>query len=144
MIKESWPRGVKAEIKIFDEYVDALEGLEGFSHIIVIYFLHKVTEEQKKTLKAKPRRMVKYGLSLEELPLVGVFCLDSPHRPNPIGLTIVKLIEKRDNVLEVDELDAYDGTPVLDIKPYTPDRCKTNLQLPEWYKLILEKLKTKP
>ena len=141
-VKGSWPYGVEAEIEVLEEFKDALEGIDGFSHLIVIFYMHKVTEEQRRVLKARHKRFIqRYGFKLEELPLVGVFCLDSPHRPNPIGLTIVELIERRGRVLKVKGMDAFDGTPVLDIKPYTPSRCKVDLRFPAWYTRLMEELK---
>ncbi|MEM3430724.1 MAG: tRNA (N6-threonylcarbamoyladenosine(37)-N6)-methyltransferase TrmO [Candidatus Bathyarchaeia archaeon] len=140
-VKEHHPYGVEAEIEILKEYGEALDGIEGFSHIILIFFMHKVTDEQRVTLKARHRRLVKLGFKLEDLPMVGVFCLDSPHRPNPIGLTIVKLLERRGCTLKVEGADAFDGTPILDIKPYTPDRCIRNIELPPWLTSLMEELK---
>ncbi|MBS7629726.1 tRNA (N6-threonylcarbamoyladenosine(37)-N6)-methyltransferase TrmO [Candidatus Bathyarchaeota archaeon] len=140
-VKEHHPHGVEAEIEILKEYSEALDGIDGFSHIILIFFMHKVTDEQKATLKARHRRLIKLGFRLEELPLVGVFCLDSPHRPNPVGLTIVKLLERRGCILKVEGVDAFDGTPILDIKPYTPDRCIRNIELPPWLTTLMEELK---
>src|SRR5512136_1982112 len=82
-VMESCHGGIEAEIEIFDEYSPALDGIEGFSHIMVLLYLHETTEEQRETLQARPPRFLKFGLKLEDLPLVGVLCLDSPHRPNP-------------------------------------------------------------
>ena len=135
-IRESWPNGIEAEIEVFGDYVEALDGIDAFSHLIVLFYMHETTEAQRKTLKARPRRFTKYGLRLEDLPLVGVFCLDSPHRPNPLGLTIVRLLGRKGSTLRVDGLDTFDSTPVLDIKPYTVDRCKTQLKLPDWFRLL--------
>ena len=132
--------GVEAEIEILEEFEEGLEGIEGFSHIIVLYYMHK-SSDVKAPLKQRPRRLVGYGISLEELPLVGVFCLDSPHRPNPIGLTVVRLLERRGRVLRVSGLDAFDGTPVLDIKPYTPSRFVKGFRIPRWYEELLEKVR---
>ncbi|MCX8204882.1 MAG: tRNA (N6-threonylcarbamoyladenosine(37)-N6)-methyltransferase TrmO [Candidatus Nezhaarchaeota archaeon] len=141
-VRDSWPQGVEASIEILEEYEEGLTGVEGFSHLIVIFYMHKVSEEQRRVLKVRFRRIAeKLGLSLEELPLVGVFCSDSPHRPNPLGVTIVELIERRGRLLRVRGLDAYDGTPVLDIKPYTPDRRISTLRLPKWYEEIEERLR---
>lgn len=139
-VRESWPNGTEAEIEVFGDCVEALDGIAAFSHLIILFYMHETTEAQRKTLKAKPRRFIKYGLRVEDLPLVGVFCLDSPHRPNPIGLTIVRLVGRKGNTLRVEGLDAFDSTPVLDIKPYTPDRCKTQLELPNWFNLLLSYL----
>jgi len=135
-VRESWHEGINAEIEIFEEFAPALDRIEGFSHLIVLFYLHETTEAQKKTLQARPKRFLKYGLKLEDLPLVGVFCLDSPHRPNPLGLTIVKLLSRQGNILTVSGLDAFNNTPVLDIKPYTPERCISEFRLPDWYRLL--------
>ena len=143
-VKESWPHGIEAEIEVLEDYEEALTGIDGFSHLMIIFYMHKVTEEQRKVLRARHKRFItRFGLSPDELPLVGVFCLDSPHRPNPIGLTIVELLERLGRVLRVRGLDAYDGTPVLDIKPYTPSRRVMELRLPNWYLEVLEKLRAR-
>ncbi len=125
-------------IEILPEYREGLEGLEGFSHIIVVFHLHRVPEEARKTLKVRPRRLLRLGFKLEELPLVGVFATDSPHRPNPIGITVVELLSVEPSGLRVRGLDAFDGTPVLDIKPYTPHRRVEIKSLPEWYRRLWE------
>jgi len=120
-----------------------LEAIDGFSHLLVLFYLHKVTEKQRKLLKARPRRLTQYGLNLEDLPLVGVFCLDSPHRPNPIGLSVVKLLWKKGRIIRVKGLDAFNGTPVLDLKPYSPGRKVEKFEVPKWYENLLAKLKAK-
>jgi tRNA-Thr(GGU) m(6)t(6)A37 methyltransferase TsaA len=132
--------GVDGILEIYEDYIDALDGLDGFSHIIVISYLHKTEEYHRKVLKVKPRRFAKLGIDLKEIPEVGVFCTDSPHRPNPIAITIVRLINRRDRFLYVDGLDLFDGTPILDIKPYTPGRIVENISLPDWYKRLIRKL----
>ena len=132
--------GVKGEIEVFKEYEEGLKGIDGFSHLIIIAYLHKVTEEQKKLLNVRFRRLQHFGLKEEELPEVGVFCCDSPHRPVPIALTIVKLLKREGRRLHVENLDLFDGTPVLDIKPYTPERVMEDLELPEWYKELYKKV----
>ena len=130
--------GVDAVIEVLPEYVDGLRGLEEYSHIIIIAYLHKVTEEQRKTLLVKPRRLAKrFGIPLEELPTLGVFATDSPHRPNPLALTIAKLVRVESPRLYVENIDLFNGTPVLDIKPYTPDRCIKEFSIPKWLKNIL-------
>ena len=135
-VRESWHEGIDAEIEIFEDYAPALDRIEGFSHLIVLLYLHETTVAQRKTLQARPKRFLRYGLKLEDLPLVGVFCLDSPHRPNPLGLTVVRLLSRQGNTLTVGGLDAFNNTPVLDIKPYTPERCVTQFQLPDWFRLL--------
>ncbi len=104
---------------------EALDGLEGFSHIIVLYWMHQITTTQL-TLKIHPQ-------GRQELPLVGLFATRSPYRPNPIGKTTVRLLERRGNLLRVEGLDATDGTPVIDIKPYLPEYDSvTNAKVPPW------------
>ena len=137
VVKEKWENLI-SKIEVLKEFEEALDGIEGFSHIIVLYYLHKISE--RRTLKVKPRRLVKMGVKLEELPLVGVFATDSPVRPNPIALSIVQLVERNRNILTVKGLDAFNATPVLDIKPYTPDRCIIESKLPEWYTNLLSKV----
>jgi tRNA-Thr(GGU) m(6)t(6)A37 methyltransferase TsaA len=102
---------IVSEVVIAPHLVKALDGIDGFSHIVIIFYLDKVDEDRRSRLKVHPERK-------EELPLVGVFATRSPVRPNPIGITVVKLLERQENVLKVLGLDAYDGTPVLDVKPY--------------------------
>lgn len=142
-IKNKMFCGFEAEIEIFEKYSEGLEGIDDFSHLLVLFYLHKVTKEQRKLLKVRPRRLVKFGLTLEELPLLGVFCLDSPHRPNPIGLSVVKLLGRKGRILRVEGLDAFNETPVIDLKPYSPIRKVEKLKLPKWYEDTITKIKAK-
>jgi tRNA-Thr(GGU) m(6)t(6)A37 methyltransferase TsaA len=134
---------LEADVEILEKYADGLELIDGFSHLLVFFYMHEITAENRKRLKIKPRIVTKYGLSLEEVPLVGVFCLDSPNRPNPIGLSAVKLLWRKGRLLHVKGLDALDQTPVLDIKPYSPVRRIEKFELPEWYKNIIAKARAK-
>ena len=109
----------------------ALEGLSGFSHLFVLFWLSQVKEEQRLMLKVHPRGRT-------DLPLTGAFAVRTMFRPNPIGLTLVELLTVEDNVLTVKGLDAYDGTPILDIKPYDPWDIAENPRVPDWW-LDLEK-----
>jgi tRNA-Thr(GGU) m(6)t(6)A37 methyltransferase TsaA len=102
---------VISEVVIAPPLMEALDGVDGFSHILITFYLHQVDKDRRSLLKVHPQ-------GKRELPLVGVFAARSPARPNPIGVTVVRLLERRENVLKVLGLDAYDGTPVLDIKPY--------------------------
>ena len=97
-----------AEVEIFPEYAGGLSDLDGFSHIIVIYHLHLSNEYF--LMVRPPHDPVKRG----------VFSTRSPRRPNPIGISVVRLMGIRDNRLRISGTDAVDGTPVLDIKPYIP------------------------
>ena len=134
-VKNSW-EGVEGVIEIFEEYAKGLEGIEGFSHIIVLAYLHKTTEKQRKVLKVKHRRLRRFGIKIDDIPEVGVFCTDSPHRPNPIALTIVELVKREGRFLHVKGLDLFNGTPILDIKPYTSDRVIEEFKVPEWQKIL--------
>ncbi|WP_048078511.1 tRNA (N6-threonylcarbamoyladenosine(37)-N6)-methyltransferase TrmO [Desulfurococcus mucosus] len=134
---------VRGYIEVLPEYSQGLRGLEGFSHVIIIAYLHKVPYEARSTLLVKPRRLVKLGLKPEELPEVGVFATDSPHRPNPIALTIVELEKIEEDRLYVRGLDLYDGTPVLDIKPYDKGRSIVGFRIPEWLRRLEEKVREK-
>jgi tRNA-Thr(GGU) m(6)t(6)A37 methyltransferase TsaA len=104
----------------------AIEGIEGFSHVYVLFWLDRVPSEERKTTKVHPR-------GRQDLPLVGVFGERTNLRPNPIGLTLVELVEVKENVLTVRGLDAFDGTPVLDLKPYDTWDMAKNPIMPEWW-----------
>ncbi len=132
--------GVPGIIEINPEYREGLEGLEGFSHIIIIAYLHKTRPQHRKVLKVRPRRLRRFGIKIDDIPEVGVFASDSPHRPNPIALSIVELVEIKDNKIYVRGLDLFDGTPVLDIKPYSRDRCIENIRVPEWNLVLGERI----
>jgi tRNA-Thr(GGU) m(6)t(6)A37 methyltransferase TsaA len=102
-------RELISKIVIGKEYAEGLDGIEDWSHLYVIFWMHRISDE-KKTLVC-PR-------SEPDIPAVGIFATRAPIRPNPIGLTLVELMRRERNVLFVKGLDALDGTPVLDIKPY--------------------------
>jgi len=117
-IKEPLGKGrewqeVESEIVIRSGVEEALEGLEEFSHIKVIFWMHRVPRQSHPPIRVHPRGRM-------DLPLVGVFATRSPSRLNPIGISVVRLLERRGNILKVVGLDAIDGTPVVDIKPYLP------------------------
>ena len=105
-IQPSRARGIEGTVEIEEEYVEALSDLDGFSHIVLICHLHKASE-------FKPK-VVPY-LDTE---LRGLFATRSPSRPNPIGLSIVRLLGIDGPTLRIEGVDLLDGTPVLDIKPY--------------------------
>ncbi|MEM3571612.1 MAG: tRNA (N6-threonylcarbamoyladenosine(37)-N6)-methyltransferase TrmO [Candidatus Bathyarchaeia archaeon] len=132
--------GVKGEIEIFKKHEKGLEGIDGFSHLIIIAYLHKVKEKEKKVLKVRFKRLLRFGIKLKEIPEVGVFCSDSPHRPVPIALTIVKLIKREGRKLYVEGLDLFNGTPILDLKPYTFERIIKKLKFQKWYKELYKKV----
>lgn len=102
-----------SEILVFDKYADCLEGIEGFSHLLVLYWSHKITDEGRAIHQVHPA-----GQS--DIPLKGVFATRSPARPNPICVTTVGLLSREGSRLKVEGLDAVDGSPVVDIKPHHP------------------------
>ena len=119
-------QAVISEIIINEDFKEALSGIDGFSHIVVIYWMHKTPSSERSVTKVHPKRN-------QNLPLVGVFATRSPARPNPIGMSTVRLLEHRDNVVKVIGLDAIDGTPVLDIKPHIPGAdSPTEVRIPDW------------
>lgn len=121
----SWDE-VISEIVISPELAEGLEGLEGFSHIQVLFWLHRIGRREGPPLKVHPRKR-------RDLPLVGLFATRSPNRPNSIGLTTVELLKREENMLTVRGLDALDGTPVLDIKPYIPGYDgQEGAKVPSW------------
>jgi tRNA (adenine37-N6)-methyltransferase len=131
--------GQKSTIEIYSEYEEALDGLSGFSHIFVLGYFNRLRPEQVGPLKVKPRGLMKYGAKLEELPLVGVLALDSPTRPNPIGLSLVPLLEVNGTRLDVTDLDLFNETPVLDIKPYQQPYRTESYRLPAWHTKLSER-----
>jgi len=133
--------GVPGKIEIFEEYAEGLGGIEGFSHLIVIAFLDRVKDAERKVLKVRPRWLAKYADDPREVPEVGVFNTRSPHRPNPIALSLVRLVGRSGNVLEVEGLDLYDRTPVLDLKPYVPQSIGYEVRFPAWFNEMREKVR---
>lgn len=123
---------VRSRIKLLNDYAGGLRGLEDFSHAIILTYLHEAKFIREKHLERRPR-------NLPEMPLVGIFSQRAKDRPNPIGLTSVKIIDVDKDFLLVEGLDAINGTPVLDIKPYYPqyDRIDDPI-IPEWVTCLLE------
>jgi len=107
-IQPVYAEGAQARVEILPEYAAGLRDLEGFSHIYLIYYFHRAKPAQ---LTLKP-----YLEDVEH----GIFATRAPHRPNPIGFSLVRLLAREANVLIVEDVDILDGTPVLDIKPFVP------------------------
>ena len=134
--KEVRDKTVISQIVFREEYTEALEGIEEFSHLFVLFWLHEMSDEDRKIMKVHPR-----GRS--DMPLLGIFATRSPHRPNPIGLTRVKLLSVKGNVVTVQGLDAFNGTPVLDIKPFDNWDTTEYFKVPEWWKTLEKERKNK-
>ena len=129
-------KDVAGELEIYAEFEPALEGIDGYSHLFVLAYFDRLRRDQIGPLQVKPRRLVNRGFKLEDLPLLGVFALDSPTRPNPIGLTLVRLLGRQRRFLKVSGLDYFDGTPILDIKGYRPTYRVGEFDVPDWYKKL--------
>jgi tRNA-Thr(GGU) m(6)t(6)A37 methyltransferase TsaA len=134
--EEQIPKGYEnlpSEIVVSKEFSDALHRIEENSHIIVLFWMDRVEGKRRKKLKIHPK-------GRKDLPLIGVLATRTPHRPNPIGVRAVKLIERKKNVLKVEGLDALNNSPVLDIKPYSlkHDLVK-NAKVPSWATHLLNK-----
>jgi tRNA-Thr(GGU) m(6)t(6)A37 methyltransferase TsaA len=111
--RDGWEQ-VVSEVRLREDLAPALLGLDGYSHVIILFFLHGVPEERRgMPLQIHPRGDERY-------PLQGVLATRTQHRPNPIGVAVVPLLRVERATLTVRGLDAIDGTPVLDIKPYIP------------------------
>jgi tRNA-Thr(GGU) m(6)t(6)A37 methyltransferase TsaA len=108
-IQPTGAKGIAGTIEIYPEFAGGLKDLEGFSHIILIYHFHL---SKGYSLKVKP---------FMDNNLRGVFSTRAPKRPNPIGISVVKLVKIEDTVIYIENVDIVDGTPLLDIKPYVPE-----------------------
>lgn len=114
-----------SEIVLKPEYAPGLLGLEDFSHLMVLTFLHEAKYDPAKHLRRHPQER-------EDFPLVGIFAQRARHRPNRIGVTAVEIVEVTDSSVKVRALDAIDGTPVIDIKPYVPVYDRRDATIPKW------------
>ncbi len=108
-IQPSGASGVRGTVEVRPELAAGLKDLEGFSHIILLYHFHQVREAR---LEVVP---------FMDVEVRGVFSTRAPKRPNPLGLSVVRLVGITGNILEIENVDVLDGTPLLDIKPYVPE-----------------------
>ena len=129
---------LEGELEIYPEFEEGLEGIDGYSHLFVLAYFDRLRPEQVGPLKVKPRGLLRRGFKLEELPVLGVFALDSPTRPNPIGVTLVRFLRREGNRLFVQGLDLFDGTPILDIKGYRPQYRVDDYDLPAWFRKLAD------
>ncbi len=124
-----------SEIVIDESLVDILDGIKEYSHLVVLYWAHKVTEEGRSLTRVHP-------MGRRDIPEVGIFSTCSPARPNPVLMTVVKLCVRRENVLEVAGLDAVDGSPVVDIKPYVKDsHPQEGVRVPGWMERLQKEVR---
>ena len=127
-IQPSGAEGVEGRVEVLPEYAEGLKDVEGFSHIILIYHFHL---SKKSSLKAKPYM---------DSQMHGVFAMRVSSRPNPIGISMVRLVSVEDNILHIQDVDIVDGTPLLDIKPYVPEFDIREVEKIGWLKKNVHKL----
>lgn len=119
-IQPGGAKGIRGTIEMAPKYVPGLKDLEGFSHIFLIYHFH-----------------LSKGYALHVQPFMdntlrGVFATRAPRRPNPIGISVVKLLKIKEAILFIEDVDVVDGTPLLDIKPYLPEFDTRKVQRIGW------------
>jgi tRNA-Thr(GGU) m(6)t(6)A37 methyltransferase TsaA len=117
----------EAQVRVLPEFCAGLKGIADFSHIIILYWMHlRDSEEERQTLVVFPR---KHAVNVEK----GVFACRSPSRPNPVGFCVVELLKVEKCLLTVRGLDAVEGSPIIDIKPYLPRAdLIPDARAPEW------------
>src|SRR5258705_5565591 len=115
-VDENWG-AVESLIELLPEYRAGLRGLEAFSHVLVVAFVHGARFESELHLVRRPRGQA-------DMPEVGIFAQRAKDRPNPLGITVVPIVAVEPTGLRVRGLDAIDGTPVLDLKPYSPSSTR--------------------
>jgi tRNA (adenine37-N6)-methyltransferase len=118
-----------SDIVVYPEFAAALGGIADYSHLFVLFWLHEIPLEKRGVLQVHPRGRL-------DLPLVGSFAARTNIRPNPIGLTIVQLVKVEGTILTVRGLDAFNGTPVLDLKPYDNWDIMQDPIVPNWWRKL--------
>ncbi|MGQ9507481.1 MAG: tRNA (N6-threonylcarbamoyladenosine(37)-N6)-methyltransferase TrmO [Candidatus Bathycorpusculaceae bacterium] len=117
----------EAIVRIFPRFCAGLSGIKNYSHLIILYWIHlRDNKENRQTLLVFPK---KHAVKIE----TGVFACRSPSRPNPIGLCVVELLKVEKCMLTVKGLDAFGGSPIIDVKPYNPRADSIpNAKTPKW------------
>jgi tRNA-Thr(GGU) m(6)t(6)A37 methyltransferase TsaA len=123
-------KDITAEVEVFPQYIEGLEDLGDFSHIMLLFHFHF---SKSFSLKVKPYMDTNFH---------GVFATRAPSRPNSIGISIVRLIKIKENILHIKDVDIVDGTPLLDIKPYVPEFAATETIKTGWLNENVHKLDT--
>jgi tRNA-Thr(GGU) m(6)t(6)A37 methyltransferase TsaA len=116
---------LESRIELLPEFQAGLQGIDSFSHALVIFFMHQDPDREPPTLRRRPRGRA-------DMPELGVFAQRGRMRPNPIGVTAVEIVSAGSGAVVVRGLDALDGTPVLDLKPYVPVFDRREARVPEW------------
>lgn len=129
-VDESWG-AVESTIAVLPEYRAGLRGLDAFSHVLVTAYLHGAKFEPARHLVRRPRGQA-------DMPELGIFAQRAKDRPNPLGITVVPLVAVTPEGLRVRGLDAIDGTPILDLKPYFPQfDAAPGARVPEWVERLM-------
>ncbi len=129
-VDEGWGDS-EATIVVEPALRPGLRGLADFSHLVVVTYLHKASFDPERHLVRRPR-------GLEEMPAVGIFAQRAKDRPNPLGITCVRLVAVVDEGVRVRGLDTIDGTPVLDLKPYYPQYdAPPDARVPDWVEVLM-------
>lgn len=129
-IQPTGAKDIRGTVEVFPEYAPGLKDIDGFSHLILIYHFHLV---RGATLEAKP---------FMDDETHGIFAIRGPSRPNPIGLSVVRLIKVEGHFLHIQDVDIVDGTPLLDIKPYVPEFDTRQVDKIGWLEKRVDKLPT--
>ena len=127
-IQPAGAKGIDGTVEVFPEYAEGLKDIEGFSHLILIYHFHL---SQWSPLKVKPYM---------DNEAHGVFAMRGPSRPNPIGISVVRLLRVEENILYIKDVDIVDGTPLLDIIPYVPEFDIREAEKTGWLEKNVHKL----
>jgi tRNA-Thr(GGU) m(6)t(6)A37 methyltransferase TsaA len=127
-IQPAGAKGINGTVEIFPEYAEGLKDIEGFSHIILLYHFH---------LSKGPALIAKPYMANETH---GVFAMRGPNRPNPIGISVVRLVKVEGNILHIRDVDIVDGTPLLDVKPYVPEFDIREVERIGWLEKSVHKL----
>jgi len=127
-IQPAAAKGIGGKVEVLSEYAEGLKDVEGFSHIILVCHFHL---SGKPSLKVKP---------FMDTQMRGVFATRAPSRPNPIGISIVRLVKIEENILHVQDVDIVDGTPLLDIKPYVGEFDENEVYNVGWLEKNMHKL----
>jgi len=129
-IQPAGAKGIDGTVEVFPEYAEGLKDVDGFSHLILIYHFHL---SQRAPLEAKPYL---------DNETHGVFAIRGPSRPNPIGISVVRLVRIEGHTLHIQDVDIIDGTPLLDIKPYVPEFDIREVEKIGWLEKRVHKLPT--
>ena len=130
MVQPPGASGIPGSVELFPEYAEGLKDLDGFSHIILVYHFHLA---KRPSLLMKP--------FMDDQPH-GIFAIRAPSRPNPIGISVVRLVRIENNVLHIEDVDIIDGTPLLDVKPYVPEFDPQQVEKRGWLEKNVPKVST--